>query len=97
MSETCRNHRITVTQGMSGFFAVMIADYEDMDWHPDAVMTGMGRYKKQSDAVIEAEAWAEVEGIPFVMPEINESEARQDVEAQIKEIIPDIKVIHLGD
>jgi len=60
-----RNHRITTTQGMSGFFAVMIADYEDMDWCPDIVTTGIGRYATSAEAEKEGRQWAEDEEIPF--------------------------------
>lgn len=97
MSENSRNHRISVTQGMSGFFAVMVADYEDMNWCTDVVQTGFGRYKLQADAIKEAKRWAEDEGVPFESPSLDGKPARQDVEAQIREIMPDVKVIRLGE
>lgn len=92
-----RNFRISVTQGMSGHFAVMLADYEDMGWNTDCVTSGVGRYKLQSDAIKEGRQWAEAEELPFIMPAIDTAPARQDVEQQIKEIIPNINIIHLGD
>lgn len=61
-----RNYRITVTQGMSGWFAVMIADYEDIDWGADIVTTGIGRYRTRDEAENEGRNWAESEEIPFV-------------------------------
>jgi hypothetical protein len=63
---TARNFRIAVTQGVSGYFAVMIADYEDMDWNADVVQTGIGRYKTRDKAEQEAKSWAEEEEIPYV-------------------------------
>jgi len=61
-----RNHRITTTEGMSGYFAVMIADYEDIDWNPDIVTTGIGRYNTKKEAIKEAKQWAESEELPYV-------------------------------
>jgi hypothetical protein len=53
---------VMTTQGMSGFFAVMMWDGMGFDepWE-----TGFGRYKKSSQAVAEAKQWAEVEGLEF--------------------------------
>lgn len=65
-NEKSRNYRITVTSGMSGYFAVMIADYEDIDWNADIVTTGIGRYKTRKEAEQEAKSWAEDEEIPYV-------------------------------
>lgn len=50
----------------SGWAAVMLADYEDMDWGTDVVNTGIGRYATKQEAVEEAKPWAEDEGIPFI-------------------------------
>lgn len=85
---------ITVTQGMSGWFAVMITNY---DGFPEPECAGMGRYAKQSDAIAEGEQWAEAEELPFIMPTIDNKPARQDVENQIREILPDINIIHLKE
>jgi hypothetical protein len=62
-----RNHYITVTSGMSGFFAVMRAEYEDAPgvWNWDNVQTGIGRYKTGDEAAKEGKEWAESEGIEF--------------------------------
>ena len=62
-----RNFRISTTQGMSGHFAVKLADYEDMDWNTDVVQSGVGRYKTKVDAEKEALSWANEEKIPFVV------------------------------
>ena len=61
-----RNFRISVTHGMSGYFAVMLADYEDMEWNTDVVNTGVGRYRTRDQALTEAQSWAKDEGIPCV-------------------------------
>lgn len=61
-----RNYRICVTHGLSGYFAAMIADYEDINWNMDVVNTGIGRYKTRKEAEREGKSWAEEEGIPFV-------------------------------
>jgi hypothetical protein len=50
---------------MSGWLAILIADYEDMDWNPDIVTTGMGRYKTREEAVNEARDWAERNKYPL--------------------------------
>ena len=61
-----RNYRISITRGMSGYFAVMLADYEDMDWSTHVVTTGIGRYRTRDEAELEGISWAEAEEIPFV-------------------------------
>ena len=58
--------------------------------------TGFCRYALQADAIKEAEGWAESEGIPFYPPKIDTTPARQDVVAQLQEIIPDLQVIVLS-
>jgi hypothetical protein len=65
---------ITVTSGMSGYFAVMIhwgqLDPQDKpeDGFPEPYDTGLGRYHVQQVAIAEGVAWARDEGIPFVSP-----------------------------
>lgn len=58
---------ITVTEGMSGFFAVhMWFNTEDLDfgfWEP--YDTGMGRYATRDEAQVEAMAWADETGIEY--------------------------------
>lgn len=85
---------ITVTQGMAGWFAVMITNY---DGFPEPECSGMGRYQMQADAIIEGQQWAEAEELPFIMPHIVTEPARQDVMEQLKEILPDINIIEIGD
>lgn len=58
-----RNHRISVTHGGSGYFAVMLADYADMQWGTDIVQTGIGRFKTRAEAVEEAQTWAKAENM----------------------------------
>lgn len=60
MSKT-RNHFITIGLIGSGYAALHIAEYEDMDWMQDIVETGIGRYDNSVDAKIEAMGWAEAE------------------------------------
>lgn len=54
---------ITVTYGMSGYFAV------ELWWNPGGFYepwtTGSGRYKDRADAVIEAKQLAEEEGLEY--------------------------------
>lgn len=61
-----RNHRISVTSGMRGYFAVMLADYEDMNWGTDVVMSGIGSYKTREGATEEAKEWAKSEEVSYV-------------------------------
>jgi hypothetical protein len=66
-SAKSRNHYITTTFGISGYFAVMRAEYEDEpgEWMEDNVTTGIGRYRTKERAIIEAKQWAKEEGIPY--------------------------------
>lgn len=54
---------ITVTSGMSGFFAVQ------MWWNPEGFwepwQSGIGRYASSEDAAKEGKYWAEAEGLEF--------------------------------
>jgi hypothetical protein len=55
---------ITVTQGMSGYFAVHVW------WNPDPgfwepYQTGVGRYRSIEEAMREAKSWAADEGLEF--------------------------------
>ena len=61
-----RNFRISTAKGMSGYFAVKLADYEDMDWNTDVVDTGIGRYSTKEEAATEAVLWADDEDLPYV-------------------------------
>ena len=58
---------ITVTQGMSGWFAVhMWLNEEDLEmpfWEP--YDTGMGRYATREEAVVEAKEWADQTGMEY--------------------------------
>jgi hypothetical protein len=65
MSSRKRNVRISVASGMSGYFAVMLADYEDMHWDTCPVMSGIGRYKDRDSAIQEAKEWSKAELIPL--------------------------------
>ena len=51
---------ITVTEGMSGFFAVHMWLNEEEDFGPfwEPYDTGYGRYNTREEAEVEAKAWA---------------------------------------
>mgnify|MGYP001084478136 CR=1 FL=1 len=57
------NAYITVTHGMSGFFAVMLYKHSDGFWEPWT--TGIGRYPIKDLAIKEAKQWAEYEGMEY--------------------------------
>jgi hypothetical protein len=91
--ETKRTYpHITVTQGLAGWFAVMLVD---TDGFVEPEESGIGRYKMQTDAISEGKYWAKCEELPFYEPAIDDQPARQDVIQQLLEIIPDAKVINL--
>ena len=54
---------VTITNGMRGFFAVLVW------WNPEGFYepwsTGIGSYATGDDAVAEAENWAKDEGVEF--------------------------------
>ena len=54
---------ITIQSGISGHFAVMFWYNPKGFWEP--LHTGIGRYKLKEDAMLEAEHWANSEGIEF--------------------------------
>lgn len=60
-----RNHKITIGYGMSGYFAVHVAEYEDIGWNIDNVQTGVGRYRNREEAIKEGKDWAKAESLPF--------------------------------
>lgn len=59
---------ITITQGMSGYFAVMVWWNPDMGGFWEPYDTGTGRYSTAADAEPEAMQWARDEGIKYVVP-----------------------------
>lgn len=65
MAEQSRNHRIEVARLGSGWAAIHVADYADMDWNTDIVNSGVGRYATREEAVSEAQDWAEAEELPY--------------------------------
>ena len=56
---------VTITKGGAGYFATLIWWNPDMGGFYEPYDTGVGRYRTQAEAVPEAVAWAEAEGIPF--------------------------------
>ena len=78
---------VTVTHGMSGFFAVLVWWNAELGDGPDDGFwepwnTGIGRYKTSHEAAVEAEQWAEAEELPFYDPY---NRADKPVEAQVSE------------
>lgn len=65
MSSRCRNKRISISKGMSGFYAVLIADFEDMGWETDIIESGIGRYADEEGAISEAKEWSMETKIPL--------------------------------
>jgi hypothetical protein len=62
------DHWISVTQGISGYFAVeMWLNNEDgNDTFAEPWDSGIGRYKTYEEAKIEAMYWAVSEQLPFI-------------------------------
>ena len=58
---------ITVTEGISGFFAVHMWLNEEEDFGPfwEPYDTGMGRYATREEAMVEALAWADETGMEY--------------------------------
>lgn len=67
---------ITVTEGMSGFFAIHIIWVNDPELGGDAGgywdvwQSGVGRYDTKEEAIEEAKEWAESEGIEYKEPKL---------------------------
>lgn len=53
---------VSVTQGMRGYFAVLI---DETNGFPEPVQTGIGSYASFKEAKIEAQEWARIEGIEY--------------------------------
>jgi hypothetical protein len=53
---------VTVTQGMRGYFAVLITHENG---YPEPYSTGVDSYDSEEDAVPEAVMWAHEEGVDF--------------------------------
>lgn len=71
MKEVVSNPRITVSLLGSGYAAVEYVDVtDDHGAYTDVQQTGIGRYKTANEALIEAEMWAETEGIPLIKHEL---------------------------
>lgn len=56
---------ITVTSGMSGWFAVMLHWNTDHGGFWEPWTTGIGRYATKEEAIIEAKDWAEAKEMKF--------------------------------
>lgn len=69
---------ISVTQGMSGYFAVMYWWNPEMGGFPEPYETGFGRYPDRASAIVEAVQWAKDENIkldPALVAEAHQSAA----------------------
>jgi hypothetical protein len=56
---------ITVTEGMSGHFAVMVAWNSDLGGFYEPWETGVGRYATKQEAELEAQQWAADEEVEY--------------------------------
>ena len=65
---TYRGKFVSVTKGMSGHFAVIYWWNPDMGGFFEPWETGFGRYPTEDEAHVEAIAIADMEGIPYLMP-----------------------------
>ena len=72
MTEELRNYRVDVTNGMRGYFAVLIADvYENGRFlGPEPIQTSPFSAKTFDEAVEDALDWAVAEGLPCVCIEV---------------------------
>lgn len=70
---TYRGKFVTVTKGMAGHFAVMFWWNKDMGGFWEPWDTGIGRYRTEDEARVEAIQWAGDEGIPYLMPNVEVS------------------------
>ncbi len=62
---------ITITEGMSGYFAVCMGwCTEREEWEP--LQTGFGRYETREEAEIEAKGWSEAEELAYGFTETKE-------------------------
>lgn len=64
MSTAKQQPFVTVTHGISGWFAVIMA--KSPEGFYEAWQTGIGRYPDREKAVDEAKAWAQAENLEFV-------------------------------
>lgn len=66
--EATHAKHVTVTRGMSGYFAVIIWWNPEMGGFWEPWDTGVGRHEHEDDARVEAIALADCEGLPYLMP-----------------------------
>lgn len=66
---TFRGKFMTVTEGMSGYFAVMFWFNPSMGGFWEPFDTGFGRYRTEDEARVEAIRWADEEGVPYLLPD----------------------------
>jgi hypothetical protein len=57
---------ITVTSGISGYYAVLMTWNTELGGFWEPYNTGIGRYKKREKAVQEGKMWAEDEEVRYV-------------------------------
>ena len=60
-----KQYFVTVTEGMSGYFAVMMWWNPDLGGFHEPWQTGVGRYATPEEAEEEGRAWAAEEGLEF--------------------------------
>lgn len=64
-----RSKFVTVSEGMSGHFAVIYWLNPDMGGFWEPYDTGIGRYPTEDEARVEAIVLSESEGVPYLMPD----------------------------
>jgi hypothetical protein len=67
--ETYRGQFVSVTEGMSGHFAVIYWWNKDMGGFWEPYDTGIGRYATEDEARVEAVVLSTSEDIPYLLPE----------------------------
>lgn len=59
---------ITITHGMSGYFAILMRWVTEHGGFYDIWDTGVGRYPSLEEACVEGRTWAKEEGLRFEEP-----------------------------
>ena len=61
--EDCKDPYISVTHGMSGYFAIQLWWNPELNGFWEPYQTGIGRYRKKEHAIREARHWAKSDEI----------------------------------
>lgn len=63
---TARKDYITVTRGLRGYFAVHVWWNPEHGGFYEPWQSGVGSYDSAKDAAVEAQQWAEAEGLEYI-------------------------------